>query len=34
MTVDIAKAGLDEINGATANKNGKLYTLSLSWPYP
>ena len=26
MTVDIAKAGLDEINGATANKNGKLYT--------
>ena len=26
MTVDIAKAGLEEINGATANKNGKLYT--------
>ncbi len=26
MTVDIAKAGLDEINGSTANKNGKLYT--------
>ena len=26
MTVDITKAGLDEINGATANKNGKLYT--------
>ena len=26
MTVDIAKAGLAEINGATANKNGKLYT--------
>lgn len=26
MTVDIAKAGLDEINGTTANKNGKLYT--------
>ena len=26
MTVDIAKAGLDEINGVTANKNGKLYT--------
>ena len=26
MTVDITKAGLEEINGATANKNGKLYT--------
>ena len=26
MTVDVNKAGLDEINGATANKNGKLYT--------
>lgn len=26
MTVDITKAGLDEINGSTANKNGKLYT--------
>ena len=26
MTVDIAKAGLDEINGTTSNKNGKLYT--------
>lgn len=26
MTVDITKAGLDEINGVTANKNGKLYT--------
>ena len=26
MTVDVSKAGLDEINGATANKNGKLYT--------
>ena len=26
MTVDITKAGLDEINGSTANKNSKLYT--------
>ena len=26
MTVDITKAGLEEINGATTNKNGKLYT--------
>ena len=26
MTVDITKAGLDEINGASANKNGNLYT--------
>ena len=26
MTVDITKAGLGEINGVTANKNGKLYT--------
>ena len=26
MTVDVSKAGLDEINGATTNKNGKLYT--------
>lgn len=26
MTVDITKAGLDEINGNTASKNGKLYT--------
>ena len=26
MPVDVSKAGLDEINGATTNKNGKLYT--------
>ena len=25
MTIDITKAGLDEINGGTANVNGKLY---------
>lgn len=26
VTVDITQAGLDEINGASANKNGNLYT--------
>lgn len=30
MTVDITKAGLEEINGATTNKNGKLYTGYLA----
>ena len=32
MTVDIAKAGLDEINGTTSNKNGKLYTGYSNYP--